>query len=151
MMIEILIPDFILRSLLILSLILSSDPGFLRFWYCGLFYYWEISITDFWVQYQLIDWSVEFADRAHNCDEENTVIRDQIMMLIDSWSMIYVFLIYVSMKKQASKQTKKSICEWDDFRSGQAQYRIFVSSLNDVRSSRDKKLLHNLRKRSISN
>jgi hypothetical protein len=35
--------------------------------------------------------------------------------------MIYVFLIYVSMKKQASKQTKKSICEWDDSRSGQAQ------------------------------
>jgi hypothetical protein len=34
--------------------------------------------------------------------------------------MIYVSLIYVSMKKQASKQAKKSICEWGDPRSGQA-------------------------------
>jgi hypothetical protein len=33
------------------------------------------------------------------CDEKDSAIKSQIVMLIDSWSMIYVTLIYVSMNK----------------------------------------------------
>jgi hypothetical protein len=54
--------------------------------------------------------------------------------------MIYVSLIYVSMKKQASKQAKKSICGWGDPRSGQAQYRTFVPPLGGARPPRDTRI-----------
>jgi hypothetical protein len=63
----------------------------------------------------LIDWSVIMTDRAYNYDEEDITIKDQIVLLVDSWK-IYVSLIYVSMYDE--KQAKKSICEWDDSRSG---------------------------------
>ncbi len=53
------------------------------------------------------------------CDEEDIAIRDQTMMLLDSWNQWSMCLssMYLCMKKQASKQAKKSICEWGDPRS----------------------------------
>jgi EamA domain-containing membrane protein RarD len=63
-------------------------------------------------------------DRAHNCDEEDIAIRNQIVMLVNIWK-IYVFLIYVSMTK--SKQRSLSVSETILDRAKQL-YRTFVSS-----------------------
>ncbi len=81
-----------------------------------------------------LNWKIDHESKL--CDEEDTAIRDQIVMLIDSWSKcdlcVSHLCVYEEASKQASKQAKKSICEWSDSRSGQAQYRTFVSSLDDV-------------------
>ncbi len=46
------------------------------------------------------------------CDEEGIAIKNQIVMLLDSWSnVIYVCLIYVSMYDEASEQRNLSVNE----------------------------------------
>ncbi len=107
-MMNALMSDFILRPLLIWAWIGS--------WFWVLILGFGVLVVlrpvllmggqhhGFWGSVSVIDWSVGLANRAHNCDGGGTAIRDQIVVLIDSWSMIYVSLIYVSMKKQASKE-----------------------------------------------